>query len=264
MSNLEKIREYPHSLDEESLEALLDLRGYRASKVTLRPVRPITALLEDTDLAEIIILEPGSTFEFHGSNVLDGSDWFVDRVPVGGKPYPDHVKDWAEGRQVVNIGNIRYRRPDRDWDSHKEVWVDLEDLKSSVEVVGGLWTEPGTREDFEKLYFSKRDEFIEFNRKFIRKEDAKFRTHEGTKVAQNTTPIRHPKGRSHTKHDREFFWNDALWCGDISGDPLVEFFELDFEDMEDKVGPRVAEDSAQIFDQVFREELPDLAHLLEG
>ena len=59
-------------------------------------------------------------------------------------------------------------------------------------------------------------EYKKFLRKMIRATDARYRKTEKESLARANRPVRHPKGQTFQANDREFLWNDAVWCGDIT------------------------------------------------
>ena len=116
---------------------------------------------------------------------------------------------------------------------------------------------------------NKEAEFRAMTHKWIEKRDSEFRTLEKTQVAQQSKPIRHPKGEEHQRGSREFFWSDAIWCGDQSLDSLEEFFELspdENDEIQEGTGDEdsVADWAMKIFNEEFVQVCPDLAHVLEG
>lgn len=80
----------------------------------------------------------------------------------------------------------------------------------------------------------------------ILERDAVYRKHEKTAAARSR-PLR-GGGEWHT---REWFWRDALWCGDVSLLWPEEFFETTLD-----LGREVEDYFNDIFDRVFRTVMP--------
>ena len=101
-------------------------------------------------------------------------------------------------------------------------------------------------------------------REWIKKRHAGFL--KSAEKLKGATPMRHPNGAAHREHNVEFFWSDAIWCGDCTLDPLAEFFELDVnnEIFENQGCGETADWANEIFNDEFKAVLPELAHVLEG
>lgn len=254
---LECDRQYPHPVDEAALKAILYVRGPRAAKVKFRTKKTLTAIWDDNFNVKLHELPPGE-YTFHGSNILPGGEWYnKGRLRDWDKVTSD-VIPWAKGKDIIQLTEMpRYK------DGYWNVWIDVKDLEH-VEVIDGLWDVPGVEEQNDKMYWERRAELREYIKKFILAKDAKFHKHTETEIAKKTRPLRHPNGKAHTKHDRDYFWSDAVWCGDISGDPLIEFFNIENGDIFEFFSGKVGDDYSFLWDEVFRETLPDMVHVLEG
>lgn len=105
-------------------------------------------------------------------------------------------------------------------------------------------------------------EFRDATKKWILAQDATFKALAKTEFARKNRPIRHPNGKTFERGSYEYFWTDALWCGDVGTDPLIEFFEID---PADDTSDEEREWASQIFDECFREVMPKEMHfVLEG
>lgn len=118
--------------------------------------------------------------------------------------------------------------------------------------------------------------FRKFLEGVILKKNAEFRE-AANNILSESRPIRSPGGRSMPRHDREWFWRDAFWCQDFGLDEAADFFsDLNTED-----GP-THEEMEEILEEgggtedgiydwfiettnsVFREVIPELAHVLDA
>jgi len=113
-------------------------------------------------------------------------------------------------------------------------------------------------------FLSRETEFRAMTRKWIEQHHAGFL--KSAEKLKGATPMRHPKGAEHRQHNVEFFWSDAIWCGDCTLDPLTEFFELEMEDeiFENQGCGETADWANEIFNDEFKAVLPELTHVLEG
>lgn len=117
-------------------------------------------------------------------------------------------------------------------------------------------------------WFKKREaELREATRKLIEAEDKVFRQIEPLTKGQKLP--RHPHGKD-AQAEREGFWNDAIWCQDITLDPLELVFSVDLGDDGEEFyeyvseGGEVIDWANDIFSEEFEKICPDLVHLLEG
>ena len=118
-------------------------------------------------------------------------------------------------------------------------------------------------------FSSKEAEFREMTKKWIIKKHERFCS--SMPHLKDAEPLRIPKGTK-DKHGftLERMWTDAIWCQDCSLDPMTEFFELEFNDIEyadvmDNQGCGAEADWANtIFNEEFIALLPDLKNVLEA
>lgn len=118
-------------------------------------------------------------------------------------------------------------------------------------------------------YKKRESEFREAQAKWIAKRHAEFSKH--TKhVRAGAQGVRHPKGVPMDLEVVGHWWSDAIWCGDETLTCFEEFFEVDnIDDMYEMIDDQGAEDSVidwatRIFNEEFKKQLPELAHVLEG
>jgi hypothetical protein len=260
---------YPCKFDEQAFEALMSVRGARAEQVKLRLTREVQGLVEHSNSGVQLGIVPAGDYRFTGSNELPGS-WWRDTIPFPGKQQVDkETLKFCEGRNFIQLARV-----DTDTGglithasrNYVDYWVAREDWNDNVLVVEGLFDPPGAEDRLIALIKGREKEFRIALGKWLLAQDAKFTKSAETRVAKSNKPIRHPGGKTHTQHNREFFWDDAIWCGDVTFDPLQEFFELTESQMDDFVvgGTELGDWAENVFNEEFRKTLPDLAHLLEG
>jgi hypothetical protein len=76
-------------------------------------------------------------------------------------------------------------------------------------------------------------------------------------LAGDKKPLRHPK-HGEERHTVRHLWSDALWCGDISIEWPMEFFEVDLSDME-MAEKYFMDDHQEYWNNIFDEEYRTLA-----
>ena len=115
-------------------------------------------------------------------------------------------------------------------------------------------------------------EFREFTRKWIEEQDKHYREMEQTEIAKKNQPIRHPKGKTHNRADRRYFWGDALFCQDLHSEPFELFFLKEDEDISevaddqgtDSENGQIWEWFTNIFNEEFVKVCPDIKEVLKG
>jgi hypothetical protein len=113
--------------------------------------------------------------------------------------------------------------------------------------------------DLLKRVKKERAQILEHAKAYVLKRDKDFRKHSG--YTKKVKPIRHPNGRTYKGANYSYYWDDAIWCGDIHLENMLLYFgipddgdkSVDFLDDTDAVQAYI-----DVWNKALKEALPQV------